>query len=56
MMTFAALLSLIVAVLVAGVVVYLADALPLEQPFKNAIRLLVILALLLYLLRVAGMI
>jgi hypothetical protein len=56
-MTLAALVSMVVALVVCGVAVYLIDTyLPLSPPFKIAIRVLVILALVVYLLRVVALI
>lgn len=55
-MTLAALVSLMVALIVCGIVLYLVENyIPMAQPFKIAIRVLVILALALYLLRFFGL-
>jgi len=56
-MTFPALVQVIVALVVCGVVVYLVETLlPIAQPFKIAIRVIVVLALALYLLRAFALI
>ena len=46
----------IVALVVAGLVVWLVDSFPISPPFKLAIRVLVILALCIWLLSLIGVI
>jgi hypothetical protein len=54
-MTLSALISLIVVLVILGVVLYLIENyLPMSPPFKLVIRVVVILALILYLLQLAG--
>lgn len=55
-MTLPALIAIVVALVVVGVVVYLVETyVPMPPPFKIAVRVVVVLGLALYVLRAFGL-
>jgi len=48
------LISLIVLIIVLGLLVYLCDLLPIPDPFKLVVRILIILVAIIYLLNFIG--
>ena len=55
MLTLPALVQAVVLLIVLGVVLYLIESIPMDAMIKVVIRVLVVLALCLYLLRVVGL-
>lgn len=49
------LVSLIVLLVVVGIVLYLIQLLPIDATFKQIIRIVIVLAALLYVLQMAGL-